>query len=114
MLTLSVPPGSSSAERAPATAVCSEASGPSTWRRNRSPSSVRARRRVLRLEQAHGEAGLEARDVLADARRRQAEDARRGREAAVLGRLHEREQVLDVGHAKDLKPPVEDDSKLQA
>ena len=50
------------------------------------------------MEQAHAEAGLEARDVLADARRRQAEDARRRREAAVLGRLHEGDQVLDVGH----------------
>ena len=61
------------------------------------------------MEQPHAEVGLEPRDVLADAGRRQAEDARRGREAAVLGGLHEGHQVLHVRPCAHLKPRVEAD-----
>ena len=51
------------------------------------------------MEQAHAEIGFEARHILADAGRRQAEDPRCGGEAAVLRRLGERDQMLQVGHA---------------
>ena len=48
------------------------------------------------MKEAHAEIGFEARHVLADAGRRQAEHPRRGGKAALLGRLHERHQVLHV------------------
>ena len=51
------------------------------------------------VEQADAEIAFEARHVLADAGRRQAEHPGGGREAAVLRRLRERDQVLHVRHA---------------
>ena len=51
------------------------------------------------MEQAHAQIALETRHVLADARRREAEDPGRRGEAAVLRRLGERDQVLHVRHA---------------
>ena len=50
------------------------------------------------VKEPRAQIGLEARHVLADAGRRQAEDARRGGEAAVLGRANERDQVLQLRH----------------
>ena len=50
------------------------------------------------LEQAYAEIALEACHVLADAGRRQAEDARRGGKAAVFGGPDERDQKLNIRH----------------
>ena len=54
------------------------------------------------MEQAHAEIAFETRDVLADARRREAEHPGRRGEAAVLRGLGERDQVLHVRHAEIL------------
>ena len=52
------------------------------------------------VEQPHAERGFEPRDVLADARRRQPQAARRRGEAAVFRGAREGRQVREFGHAR--------------
>ena len=51
------------------------------------------------MKETHAQVGLERGDVLAHACRRETQNARRGGEAAVLGRLDEGHQMLQMGHA---------------
>ena len=98
MLTFSVPVGSSSIRRTPRHRGLQR--GERAVHLAQEPLAAFGQRQATRaaMEQAHAEVGLEPRHVLADARRRQPEDAGRGGEAAVLRGPDERHQMLHLRH----------------